>query len=333
MHELRKDPIVSRWVIVLKDSLGPQAYRSEDGQPAHEAEQCPICSVFPDPPRLLLHSPVAGDEGWNIKVHKSPVELLEEGEGLNRKGRGMYDVMGALGVDEVIIESPGHDTHSEDLGGQHMGRIFEAQRQRVEALERDERIRYVMVSKNSVTHRGGVFDHPSSRIVAAPVIPLRVKVELDGAKEYYSYKERCVFCDILHEELRIGSRIIRQSEHFVAFSPFAPRYSFEFWVMPRRHACAFKDMTPEETADLGHMMAWALGRFKAVFGGPSYSYVVHNSPNRIPRRNYWHTLGDDYHWHITVMPRLRKFTGLEWSSGLYAVETSPEDAARYLREE
>lgn len=331
MHELRKDPIVSRWVVVLKDSLGPEAYGTE-GQEPHEGA-CPLCTAFDTPPILDLPSPVEGDADWRIKVYSDPIGLFEDAGGLSRRGHGMYDVMSAVGHDEVVVESPGHGSCSEALGGEHMARIFGVHRMRVEALEADERMRYVMVAKNSVTYQGGLLDHPHSRIVAAPIIPLRVKAELDGAKQYYSYKERCIFCDLLNEELRGKSRIIRETEHFVAFAPFAPRYSFEFWVMPRRHSCAFKDMTPEETADLGHLMSWALGRFRRVLGTPSYSYVIHNSPNRIPRRNYWHTLGDDYHWHITVMPRLRKFTGLEWSSGFYAVETSPEDAARYLREE
>lgn len=331
MHELRKDPIVSRWVVVMKDSMGPDAYRSEGYEPGVGA--CPICPEIHGDPIIETPAPVPGDEGWAIKLYKSPTGILEDGEGLGRKGRGIYDVMSALGSDEIIVESPGHDIRPEDLGGGHMARIFETQRRRVEELERDERMRYVMISKNSVTHKGTAFDHPHSRIIAAPILPLRVKAELDGAKQYYTYKERCVFCDVMAEEMRARTRIIKETEHFVAFTPFAPRFSFEFWVLPKRHCCAFKEISAEETLDLGEMMSWLFVRFRRVLGETSYSYIIHNSPNRIPRRNYWHTLGDDYHWHIAVMPRLRKFTGMEWSSGFHAVETSPEDAARYLREE
>ena len=44
-------------------------------------------------------------------------------------------------------------------------------------------------------------NHPHSQIIATPVIPKFVKEKLDGAKSYYDYKERCIFCDIIRQEL------------------------------------------------------------------------------------------------------------------------------------
>ena len=50
------------------------------------------------------------------------------------------------------------------------------------------------------------------------------------------------------------------------------------------------------------------------------------------RSDHWHTLGEDYHWHIEILPRLIRTTGFEWGSGFYVLTTSPEDATKYLRE-
>ena len=47
---------------------------------------------------------------------------------------------------------------------------------------------------------GGDLLHPVSFLMATPVIPMVVKDELDNAKQYFAYKERCVFCDIIRED-------------------------------------------------------------------------------------------------------------------------------------
>jgi len=328
VHELRKDPIMSRWVAVMRDSLRPEDY---DRQTACITKSdCFFCASS-DHPIVEVPAGIPDYPEWSLKVIRSKVPILSSDGTLGRRGKGIYDVMNSFGADEAIIESPSHDMQPEDMGPGLIRKIIGLQRERILALEADEKVRYVLVSRN-VIKGGNLYVHPHSRLIASPVIPNRIKAELDGAKNYYSYKERCIYCDIMQEELRDGSRIIMESEHFVAFCPYAPRFSFEFWIMPKRHSCEFKQITDVEADDLSVLFSSLLRKMRSVLGEPSWSYVVHSAPNRIPRRNYWHTLGDDYHWHIEVMPRLRRLSGVELGSGFYVVETSPEDAAKYLKE-
>jgi UDPglucose--hexose-1-phosphate uridylyltransferase len=60
--------------------------------------------------------------------------------------------------------------------------------------------------------------------------------------------------------------------------------------------------------------------------------MLYTAPNRVPRRGHWHTLNDDFHWHLEIMPRLTRVAGFEWGSGFYINPTPPEDAAKYLRD-
>jgi UDPglucose--hexose-1-phosphate uridylyltransferase len=168
--------------------------------------------------------------------------------------------------------------------------------------------------------------------MATPVIPKTVKDELDNAKQYFAYKERCVFCDIINEELRVGERVILESRHFVAFCPYAPQFPFEVWIVPKRHSCAFHEILPEETEDMGHILMSVLKKLRKVFHDPPFNYFIHTAPNMVPRRNHWHTLGEDYHWHLEIMPRLITTSGFEWGSGFYILPTSPENASKHLRE-
>jgi UDPglucose--hexose-1-phosphate uridylyltransferase len=168
--------------------------------------------------------------------------------------------------------------------------------------------------------------------MATPIIPKLIKEELDGAKQYYAYKERCIFCDIMREESRVGDRVICETSDFFAFSPFAPKFPFESWILPKKHGCAFQDIAESEMEDLSLMLLAMLKKMRKVLGDSPYNYFIHTAPNRIPRRNHWHTLGDDFHWHIEIMPRLLMTSGFEWGSDFYVLTTSPEDAAKYLRE-
>jgi UDPglucose--hexose-1-phosphate uridylyltransferase len=245
----------------------------------------------------------------------------------------MYDKMNSIGINEIIIESPEHDKPPEDIGPEQMTRVVELMKERLLEIVKDERLRFALISKNSGALAGSLSSHPHSQIIATPVIPMRIKAELDGAKTYYAYKERCIFCDMLDEEMRVKSRVIIETEHFLAFCPFASKFSFESWVLPKRHMCEFQSMNSEETEDLGRVMTSLLRKMRSVLREPSYSYVVHAAPQRIPRRNHWHTLGDDYHWHIEIVPRLFKTSGFEWGSGFYVLSTAPEEAAKYFRED
>jgi UDPglucose--hexose-1-phosphate uridylyltransferase len=159
-----------------------------------------------------------------------------------------------------------------------------------------------------------------------------VKEELDGAKQYFAYKERCIFCDLIREELRVGSRVIIETRNFVAFCPYASKFPFESWIMPKRHSCAFQDISTDEIEDMALMLSSVLKKLRASFDGVSFNYFIHSAPNRIPRKNHWHTLGEDFHWHLEIMPRLLRTSGFEWGSGFYILPTSPEKAAQYLKE-
>lgn len=329
MHELRKDPLSGRWVAVVSDSKSPEDYRFA----AEESKEtsCVLCPgrEKETPPEIVAVR--EGGKWWTRVIPNFRPVLRVEGE-LGRKGLGMYDKMNSIGANEIIIDSPEHNKQPEDMGVEQVLRIIRLYRDRVADLEKDARLRYTLIFKNSGKGAGAVYSHPHSEVMATPIIPKLIKEELDGAKQYYAYKERCIFCDIMREEMRAGERAIFETGDFFAFSPFAPKFPFESWILPKRHGCAFQDITDIEMEDLSLMLFTVLKKMRRILGDSPYNYFIHTAPNRIPRRNHWHTLGDDFHWHIEIMPRLVMMSGFEWGSDFYVLTTSPEDAAKYLRE-
>ncbi|TAN42192.1 MAG: galactose-1-phosphate uridylyltransferase [Nitrospirae bacterium] len=335
LNELRKDPLLGRWVAVLGKSKTPAEYQL----PPHEQPEtsCILCQGREsEAPGEIMSLRAPGSDAaakkWSTRVIPNFAPIFQVEGDLGRRGDGMYDKMNSIGANEIIIESPEHNSSPEDMGLDQMTRVITTYRERMSDLEKDPRLRYTLIYKNAGRDAGAVFSHPISHLASTPVIPKRVKEELDGAKQYFAYKERCLFCDLIREEMRVGSRVILETRHFLAFCPYASKFPFEIWILPKQHQCAFQDIRPEETEDMALMLSSVLKKLKTLFPGLSFNYFIHSAPNRVPRKDHWHTLGEDFHWHLEIMPRFLKTSGFEWGSGFYILPTSPEDASKYLRE-
>lgn len=336
MHELRKDILLGRWVAVISESKAPTDYNL----PSYNKKEESSCSLCPGrehetPPEITsIRTPgtSANAPGWWVRSLPSFKPMFQIEGDLGRRGIGIYDKMNSIGANEILIESPEHNIRPEDIGLEQMIRVITLYRDRIADLEKDSRLRYILIYKDSGKEAGEIFTHPISFLMATPVIPKKVKDELDNAKQYFAYKERCVFCDIISEELRVGERIILETRNFIAFCPYAAQFPFESWIIPKRHCCAFHEITYDEIEDMGLILMSVLKKLRKIFHEPPFNYYIHTAPNMVPRRNHWHTLGEDFHWHLEIMPRLIRTSGFEWGSGFYILPTSPENAAKYLRE-
>ena len=340
MSLLRKDPIVGRWIIISTERpKRPEDYHhheepeDEDVTPA----DCPFCpgNEKKTPPEIAAYRPeksLPNSSDWWVRVIPSKFPVLRVEGSLEREGAGVYDWMKGVGAHEIIIEGPAHATRLEDQPESQVEKVLWAYRDRILDLERDQRLRYTLIVKNQGWSAGSLMNHAHTQIIATPVIPKLVKEKLDGAKSYYDYKERCVFCDMVRQELAEGVRIVDESRHFLAFTPFAPRFPFEVWLYPKKHSCSYADISKEEIMDLSGALKSTLLRLDRSLNNPPYNYILYTAPNRIPRRGHWHTLNDDFHWHLEILPRLTQVAGFERGSGFYINPTPPENAAKFLRD-
>jgi len=260
--------------------------------------------------------------------------LRVEGD-LDRAAAGQYDRMNGVGAHEVVVESPDHDKGLADLPVDHVALVLQAYRDRIIDLSRDTRLRYVLVFKNEGPSAGASLVHPHTQIMATPITPRTVSMELDAARKHYQVKERCLFCDILHQELEVGRRVVKVDDDFITHCPYASRFPFEMQIHPRRHAHDFSHSDDGLLRRLAFHIKEVLRRMNMALGDPGYNFLVHTCPateGRVHRKNYWGTLALDWHWHIEILPRITNVAGFEWGTGFYINPTSPEEAARFLRE-
>lgn len=330
MPQFRKDPVTSRWVITAtEDAKGPNDFVREPGRV--RTGMCPFCPGNEDktPDEVLAYrepGKPANSDGWWLRVvpNKFPALRLE-GE-LTRAGDGMYDLMNGIGAHEVIIESPDHNASFATFGQRQVEEVLWAYRDRALELKKDSRFRYVLLFKNHGREAGASVDHPHSQLIALPIVPKRVNEELNGAQMYYKFKERCVFCDIIRQELTVGDRLIEENEKFIAITPFASRYPFETWILPRRHETHFDSIEKHQVVLLGELMRTILGKIQRVLDDPPHNFMFHTAPvteGPLPH----------YHWHIEIIPKITEVAGFEWGTGFYTNPTPPEQAAHFLREE
>jgi UDPglucose--hexose-1-phosphate uridylyltransferase len=260
--------------------------------------------------------------GWSVRVvpNKSPFFHIE-GD-FERRAEGMYDVMEAVGAHEIVVEAPGHLQRLATLDPPHIEKILFTYRVRMIDLEKDSRFQQILILKNYP----GIFNrHSHSHIMAMPVIPKGIDEEILGTLDYHQRKERCIYCDIVKEELSIKKRVILETVHFLVFAPFASRYPFETWIIPKVHAPDFHHGREEEMGDLSVAVQTLFQGFYQLLSDPPYSLAVHTSPiqSRLHR--------PEYHWHMEIRLRIGLREGFEWGTGFFVNPTPPEDAAAHLR--
>jgi UDPglucose--hexose-1-phosphate uridylyltransferase len=329
LPELRKDPVTGRWVIIATDRAKRPSDFIRQSVPTPSACICPFDygNEHKTPPEILAYRNSGGrdEPGWRVRVvpNKFPV-LGIEGE-LNRQGEGMYDKMNGIGAHEVIIESPDHTANMSAMPERQIEEVLWAFKERVSDLKRDRRFRYILLFKNHGEAAGASLEHSHSQLIALPVIPKRVKEEVDGAKLFYDLKERCIFCDIIRQEGALGARLVSETDRFATIEPYAPRFPFETWILPKRHESHFEESDAPTLQNLAWMLKTTLRKLDSALERPAYNFIIHSAPVQDPQLAY-------YHWHVEIIPRLTKVAGFEWGTGFYINPTPPEESARFLRE-
>jgi UDPglucose--hexose-1-phosphate uridylyltransferase len=325
MSELRKDPTRGRWILVRPATPGVSV-----------GEQCPFCpgSEFLTPPEIAAYrkegSPPDGP-GWSVRVIPEADPYFRIEQPLVREGVGLYDKITPRGATELIVESPTHDDAPATMAEGQWEQVLWMYRDRIRDLKRDLNIRDILVTRR-YRAPGARITHPYSRLTAIPIIFDDVRRKLEQCREYFQYKRRCVYCDIIRQEIAGGERVVRLTEHFLALAPYAPRSPYEVWVLPRQHGCAFEEaLSPAPAADLAGVLRGCFEALRRVMDDPPFEMALYTSPNRAVRilPGEWETIAEDYHWHIEIAPTPQPRLQV---GGIYVTETPPEEAARRLRE-
>lgn len=336
MSVLRRDPLSNGWVIISPErGLRPSDFGSVES--TRKGGFCPFCPGHESktPPELFAYRKAGSEPNspdWWVRAIPNTFAVLQpEGEP-ERRGKGIYDLMNGVGAHEIVVETPDHNADFTTLEVKQVEEIVRMHLERMRALREDSRFRYIQIFKNHGSAAGATLEHAHSQIIALPITPRWVKEELQAAAQHYQRKERCLFCDILDQEIDDGERIVFENEHFVAYAPFASKFPFETWIQPREHSANFHTLREEQIRPFAECVRSTMSMLFRTLQDPPYNFLLHTAPIYYKKASYWKTIEDDYHWHMEIIPRLTRVAGFEWGTGFYINPTPPEDAARFLRE-
>lgn len=351
MAELRRDPIVGRQVIIAPERAArPQEF--VDRPHTERTANCPFCegNEIETPGEIAALRAAAtrpNEPGWQVRVipNKYPAVGSQPSDGVAidsevdrvdpsaASGATAHGVClrpaPAVGVHEVIIESPRHLAATGELSSAELADVLKLYRDRLRVHRADGRLRYVQIFKNVGEAAGASIEHLHSQLIGLEFVPAAIEAELGGCRDHHARTGRCAFCDLLVQEFAVGERIVTVSEEFVALCPYASRFPYEVWLLPRWHAERFEEADDRLlTAGADSLLGVLRGIEKLLassgLASVGYNYVLHSAPFDMPAN-------DHYHWHIEVLPRAVKQAGFEWSTGVHINPVAPEAAAATLR--
>ncbi len=333
LPQLRKDPILRQWVIISTErSKRPSDYghASPSENLSSDPSTCPFCSGHENmtPPEIFAfrdQNTIPDAPGWDVRVFDNRYPALVKEEAHTHSTEGIFASMDGIGAHEVVVETPDHFKDLTDLTDEELAKVVASYKDRYVSLCELTFVKYVLIFRNHGKRAGASLFHPHSQIIATPIVPKRIHDEISNSQFMEEMMGVCPFCAILEAEQKEKTRIICENDMFSAFSPYAARFPFETWIMPKRHMAAFGSISPQEIRGFASVLGDLLRRLKGILSDPPYNFMIHSSPCGLGHVSY-------YHWHMEIIPRLTIAAGFEWGSDFYINPTPPEEAARFLRE-
>jgi len=327
MSELRQNLITRDWVIIANErSKRPNqfAHNADIKQelPSYRAD-CPFCPGNEhDTAEEICF---LGDrDSWTVRSVFNKYPAVSPQKDPIRTIQGSYRSISGFGVHEVIIEHRLHNVNLAILSVKEIADVFTMYRSRYSQIRRDPRIKTIVIFKNHGEKAGTSLEHPHSQITAIPVVPCEFRDRISEAIRYFDETGDCLYCRTIKDELDNGSRIVAETEHFVALIPYAALSPFHLWIFPKRHVSSFDAISDEEILDIAQIMKIVLGKLYYGLNNPDYNYTIRSIPTDQEQTDY-------YHWYLAIIPRISVPAGFELGSGMFINTSLPKESAEFLR--
>lgn len=328
MSELRQNLATKEWVIIASErAKRPKEFvKKEEKKIIPEfVAKCPFCpgNEAMTPP---LTFSIKDENGWRVRVIPNKFSALSPDVKNNKSYlSGLLRHMPGFGYHEVIIETPKHNLTTALLDLSYVKDIIISYRERYLELSKDERIHLIIIFKNHGMAAGTSIEHPHSQLVATPIVPAHIRSRIEEAMRYYDDHQRCVFCQMIEDEIKNKERIVLENESFVVFVPYAAFSPFHLWLLPKRHHPQFSNIKDKEIEDMACILKDVLTKLYIGLSDPDFNYIIRSSPLDFGR-------GDYFHWYLSIVPRVSKAAGFELGSGMFINTSLPEESAKFLRE-
>lgn len=233
------------------------------------------------------------------------------------------------GTCRVICFSPRHDLTLSRMEPEGIRGVVDTWAEQERDLGRE--YAWVQVFENSGAEMGSSIPHPHGQLWATSVVPTEVALEDSAQRDHLATHGTTLLGDYLATELGNGSRIVVETDGWVALVPFWAVWPFETLLLPKGPVGRIPDLDPSGRDDLALLVKALLSKYDNLFEAPfPYSLGWHGAP---------HDGGDHAHWRLhghVYPPLLRSPTIRKHMVGFELLaeaqrDLSPEEAAERLR--
>jgi UDPglucose--hexose-1-phosphate uridylyltransferase len=233
----------------------------------------------------------------------------------------------AYGFHEVVIETEQHNLRLAQAPLEHLKTILSVYQSRMHVLSKESGIASLVVLRNEGRAAGSSQEHPHAQIFALPLVPGRLQAEVAAAERHFHERGHCVTCRMIEDEIFSRQRLIAENQDFLALTSFAPRFSYETWIVPTAHGHNFCELGEQKIQSLAHILKQVLSALDSIHGPCPNNLVLQTAP--IASSN---GVAQSFHWRLEILPRLTTPSGLELGCDVFIVPVTPEQAAAELRE-
>lgn len=329
MAEIRRDLVRNYWVaIAANTALKPNRFpiKRRGIETIGNNVFCPFCegNESSTPPEIMAdreNGSAADTPGWTIRVVPNKFSVFQLDETLEKKNLGIYSTYNGVGKQEVIIETAEHGIDMHNFSQKKIAQILTVFKLRYNALSQDERIKYIQLYKNRGIFAGASLEHSHSQMMGLPFVPRTSS----GIVDYYEKNGKCLLCAIVNQEKQSATRVVYESEHFLLICPYASRFPYETWVIPKQHGEHYGNISEAQIIDLAWICMIYTRMLMDSLENPAYNFIFNTAPVNVPYQA-------GYHWYLEILPRLLVTTGADISTGMYSNPVAPELAAELFRE-
>ncbi|MEP6851851.1 MAG: galactose-1-phosphate uridylyltransferase [bacterium] len=317
--QIRWDPLFAEWAVVAGHR------QSRTYKPP--TDECPLDPSRPGRPTEIP----APDYDVVVFENRFPSLSVGAAEAVAVVDDGPFRTRPGVGRCEVVCFTSDHNTAFAQLPPKRVRTVFDAWVDRTLELSAIDGVEYVFCFENRGEEIGVTLSHPHGQIYAYPFVPPRLAVAARTAAAYEAEHGGCLQCSLLEQERADGQRVVLESEHFLAYVPFAARWPYEVTVAPKRHVPDLPGLDEAELDDLASVYLQVLQRFDGLFETPA-PYIA--SWQQAPV----HTDRDSWHLSASVFTirrasgKLKYLAGSESGAAVWINDVLPEAAAQRLRE-
>lgn len=327
MSEMRKNKLTQEWVIyAVNRQKRPYEFEKKMSEKKNKATPCPFCRGNEE----QTTQPVYQDreQNWSIRVFPNRFPAVERECNEEIVKEDFYDNTLAIGRHEVVVDTPNHNETIEQFSLEHLKNVLTVLQDRFLSIKQTEGIKQVQIFKNAGADAGMSIKHSHWQLVGLPVVSKRQLTYENASKEYQKQHGSCMICDMILWEKEQKSRVCCETEKFIAIAPYASRFSYEVWLIPKRHIASFGELTQEEIEDLAVVMKKMLKRITELRDDISYNICfVEGSTEQVDSDK------KSLHCAMQILPRIGGFAGLEFGAETYINSVLPETAAKWYRGE